>query len=208
MKTDTLNSSPKKIEYSPNNNTSQNIDIYMKNKQVSQNYNYNTGYNMNLVSPEQSAYNNIQYSNYNPNNNFQTQYYMQTNENLFSPPIEMKNNNMNNNIMNNDNNINNNKNNIKENKEEEVEDPDEVNFRNPGDENKEDSKVNEDDELSSVSEKNSENEQEFKDQLLAQYHKVKRIKNKWKVQLKGCVVQKDNIEIICGKVNGELEREW
>ena len=208
MKTDTLKSSPKKIEYSPNNNTSQNIDIYMKNKQVSQNYNYNMGYNMNLVSPEQSAYNNIQYSNYNPNNNFQTQYYMQTNENLFSPPIEMKNNNMNNNIMNNDNNINNNKNNIKENKEEEVEDPDEVNFRNPGDENKEDSKVNEDDELSSVSEKNSENEQEFKDQLLAQYHKVKRIKNKWKVQLKGCVVQKDNIEIICGKVNGELEREW
>ena len=208
MKADTLNSSPKKIEYSPNNNTSQNIDIYMKNKQVSQNYNYNMGYNMNLVSPEQSAYNNIQYSNYNPNNNFQTQYYMQTNENLFSPPIEMKNNNMNNNIMNNDNNINNNKNNIKENKEEEVEDPDEVNFRNPGDENKEDSKVNEDDELSSVSEKNSENEQEFKDQLLAQYHKVKRIKNKWKVQLKGCVVQKDNIEIICGKVNGELEREW
>jgi len=38
--------------------------------------------------------------------------------------------------------------------------------------------------------------------------KIKRVRNKWKVTLIGCVVQKDNSEYICGRIHGELEREW
>ena len=205
-----------KTEYSPNNSTSQNIEIY-KSRMAAQNYsnNYNMPqYNINLFFTDHFNNINNQY-NYNnmPFNGMP--YYMQNPENMSPSQIDSKNNTMNNtmnnNIINdtNESNIINNKNNTKENKEDEVEDPDEINFRNPNDKDKEDSKDNEDDKLSSISEeKNSYNEQEFKDKLLAQYTKIKRIKNKWKVQLKGCIVQQDNKETICGRVNGELEREW
>ena len=73
---------------------------------------------------------------------------------------------------------------------------------------KDNSKKDEESELSDESEKNSDNENEYNDHLLAQYQKVKRVKNKWKVTFIGCVVQKDNKEYICGKIHGELEREW
>ena len=36
------------------------------------------------------------------------------------------------------------------------------------------------------------NEKEYNNNLLAQYETVKRIKNKWKINLKGCITQKDN----------------
>ena len=110
-----------------------------------------------------------------------------------------------------ENNINNNindKTNKDKKVEEVVEDPDEYMFREQNDKDKEDSKKGDESELSADSDKNSDNELEFNDQLLAQYDKVKRVKNKWKVILKGCVVQKDNKEYICGKVHGELERDW
>ena len=70
-------------------------------------------------------------------------------------------------------------------------------------------KKNEGDEevLSALSEE-SNNEKEYKNHLLAQYEKVKRVKNKWKVTLKGCIAQKDNMEYVCGKVHGELSRDW
>ena len=92
--------------------------------------------------------------------------------------------------------------------EEVVEDPDEYMFREQKDNDKEDSKKDDESELSADSGKNSDNELEYNDQLLAQYDKVKRVKNKWKVILKGCVVQQDNKEYVCGKVHGELERDW
>lgn len=121
--------------------------------------------------------------------------------------------------LNNDNNgysnpkeINNNSINVK-NKEEEkeknvVEDPDEFLFREQDNKNEKNSQKESESELSPVSDKNSDNERDFNDHLLAQYEKVKRVKNKWKVNLIGCVVQKDNKEYICGKIHGELEREW
>lgn len=204
-----------KNEYPPENNTNQNIELYMK-KYGYQNHNYNMDYqnyqNIHLASSDQPLFPNIQnhYNNipYNSNMNSQYQNYIST-ENLSSSLNENKINSINkinnNNVI---NSMNNNKSNVKEVKEDEDVDPDEVYFNNPDNNNNEDSKVNENEELSSDSGQNSDNEQEFKDQLLAQYQKVKRIKNKWKVQLKGCVVQKDDKEIICGKVTGELEREW
>lgn len=200
--------SPQKIEYSPNNNTGQNVEIYRSRMAQNYNNNYNN-YNMPQYGMNQFSSEHFNNSQYYPNNiHFNNmQYLMPNQENLSSPQIDTKNSSINNNIINND--TNDNKNNIKEIKEDEVEDPDEINFKNPNDKDKEDSKDNQDGELSSVSEdKNSDNEQEFKDKLLAQYTKVKRIKHKWKVQLIGCVVQQDNKETICGKVNGELEREW
>ena len=81
-------------------------------------------------------------------------------------------------------------------------------FREQNDKEKTESQKDDESELSEDSDKNSENEQEFNDHLLAQYQKVKRVKNKWKVTLIGCVVQKDNTEYIGGKVHGELAREW
>ena len=162
-------------------------------------------------------------------------YYIQKQENL-SPPIstQMKqnfinNNNINiknknnnidsynkqndynenrNNNINNDNKINNNINNKNNKVEDVVEDPDEYMFREQNKDKEESKKGDDESELSADSNKNSEHEQDFNDHLLAQYQKVKRIKNKWKVTLLGCVVQKDNNEYICGKVHGELERDW
>ena len=210
MQDEPLIQSSQKTEYPPNNNANQNIEIY-KSRIASQNYNSNyiPQYNINLVSSDH--FNNNQYYNNNItfiNNNMQ---YCGQNIENFTSPHSLKNNSINNinNIDTKDNNANNNKSNIKENKEDEVEDPDEINFKNQNDKNKEDSKENEDGELSSVSEeKNSDNEQEYNDNLLAQYTRVKRIKHKWKVNLKGCVVQQDNKETICGIINGELNREW
>ena len=72
---------------------------------------------------------------------------------------------------------------------------------------KEANNEDEGEELSSYSDK-SNNEKDFSNYLLAQYEKVKRVKNKWKVSLKGCIVQKDKKEYVCGKIHGELAREW
>jgi hypothetical protein len=105
----------------------------------------------------------------------------------------------------NDKNINNDEIKKEEAKEEIVNDPDLDVFE----ENKVEEKKNEGDEevLSALSEE-SNNEKEYKNHLLAQYEKVKRVKNKWKVTLKGCIAQKDNMEYVCGKVHGELSRDW
>ena len=126
----------------------------------------------------------------------------------------VKNLNNDNNGYSNPNDNNNNSINVKNNKEEEkdknlVEDPDEFLFREQENKNEKNSQKDESEsELSPDSDKNSDNEKDFNDHLLAQYEKVKRVKNKWKVNLIGCVVQQDNKEYICGKIHGELEREW
>ena len=117
-----------------------------------------------------------------------------------------------NSYLNEDNAFNNNKNNYikkEEKNENNIEDPDEYMFREEENKNEKNSKKDdEESELSPDSDKNSDNEKDFNDHLLAQYEKVKRVKNKWKVTLKGSVVQQDNKEYICGKIHGELEREW
>ena len=204
-------------EYSPNNNTSQNIDIYQRNK-INQ-----TQYSS-YVSREQSMYEpyslHTPYQSENffstPNQNFG---YLINNQNFNQNDI----NNLNNekNILINQNNFNNNKaemnnnskNDVKENKNNEnedniIQDPDEKLFEKEEDKKKDDLQNGEEEPLSSESDKNSDNEKEFTDHLLAQYEKVKRVKNKWKVYLLGCVVQKDKKECICGRVTGDLEREW
>ena len=240
MKTDStaFNQGSPKHEYSPNNNTNQNIEQYNKNKLLLNQFNF--------IPQEPSQYSNIGYipgasyqmiPNYNVKN---SQYFFQHPE-YISPPYNNQNylNKINNNIiikdnsgqnyinqelvknLNNDNNgysnpIDNNNNsiNVKNNKEEEkdknvVEDPDEFLFREQDNKNEKNSQKDESEsELSPDSDKNSDNEKDFNDHLLAQYEKVKRVKNKWKVNLIGCVVQQDNKEYICGKIHGELEREW
>ena len=135
----------------------------------------------------------------NPNQNINNQNNNNINENL-----EKKNDSLN--IINNENNKNKKEN---ENKEDEFIDPDEAYFEKE-DKKKEDKKEEDDenDELSSESDKNSNNEKDYNDHLLAQYNKVKRIKNRWKVSFQGCVIQKDKKEYICGKLTGDLEREW
>ena len=106
----------------------------------------------------------------------------------------------------NNNIINKNKNIIKEN-----EDPDMELFRNEDkkENKKDDQKI--DDELSDEDEDDkasSDSEKDYKDSLLTQYEEVKRIKSKWKVKFKNCVVQKDGKEFICEKLTGVIGRDW
>ena len=55
----------------------------------------------------------------------------------------------------------------------------------------------------------SDNEKEYNNNLLAQYETVKRIKNKWKINWKRCIAQKDNKYGLNAfdKIHGGLERE-
>ena len=123
------------------------------------------------------------------------------------------NNNINNNEENNDEESDNKeKKNVKKEKKEEKEKGEDPDLQLFDKQNQEKEKNNEyeDDELSSISEKSKEsnNEKYFTDHLLAQYEKVRRVKDKWKLSLKGCIVQKDQIEYVCGKLHGELIRDW
>ena len=87
-------------------------------------------------------------------------------------------------------------------------DPEHYDFeQNKNEEKKEEDKNEEDDNLSDVSDE-PKDEGEFENHLLAQYEKVKRVKEKWKISLKGCIVQKDKKEYVCGKIHGELTRDW
>ena len=73
-------------------------------------------------------------------------------------------------------------------------DPDEILFQN-NDKKKEDIKNEEEEILSSDSDKNSFDEKEYSNNILyGQYSKdkIKRIKNRWKVYLQGCIVNYDN----------------
>ena len=142
--------------------------------------------------------NSIMISNKDNNDTYNVQVMNNSTENII-------NNTKDNNIINNLNNTNNNKDDKGENI---VEDPDENLFRQIDNKEKENSKKDDESELSDDSEKKSDDERDYNDHLLAQYERVKRVKNKWKVILKGCIVQKDNTEYICGKIHGELEREW
>ena len=202
-------------EYSPNNNTSQNIDIYQRNKINQTQYSSYISREQSIYEPY-SLHTPYQSENYfsTPNQNMG---YLLNNQNFSQNYINNLNNEknifINQNTFNIKNEMNNNsKNDIKENKNNEnqdnIQDPDEKLFEKEEDKKKDELQNGEEEPLSSESDKNSDNEKEYTDHLLAQYDKVKRVKNKWKVYLKGCVVQQDKKELICGRATGDLEREW
>ena len=191
--------------YSPNNNTDENIQEYLHNKQKSMYMNnsfQNAENSLSLLPYNSMPLSQYQIGAYQLSNNFNSQYEVKhqnyNNNNLSTNEINLETNNepnLNNDTeQNTENKINNN-----ENKKEE----------RPKKEDKVKEKVDEGDEevLSALSEE-SNNEKEYDNHLLAQYESVKRIKNKWKVNLKGCIAQKDNMEYVCGKLHGELSREW
>lgn len=176
--------------YGKNNTTSENIDVYLQNKHLMEN---NTSLNL---SHYDSFYNPTYQGESQIHNNIVNQQNDTTNEN-----------NINNET--NENNINeNNDNDKKEEENNELEDPALKIFLmdNKNDKQKKEND-DEEDNLSDLSGE-SNDEKDFTDNLLAQYDKVKRVRNRWKVSLKGCIVQKDKTEYICGKVHGELSREW
>lgn len=77
--------------------------------------------------------------------------------------------------------------------------------------NGENDKNNEEDDeiLSSLSEDNEEEaDQESSDYLLAQYEKVHRVRNKWKVVFKDAILHCNGKEYVFEKVTGELDRDW
>ena len=194
---------PGTFTYGKYNTTNDNIDIYRKNLELR----HNTGLNLN------------------PYNSFSNNAYQSSNQlqNQNSQNLDQRQNSFNNNEINyeTENNIietqnyestygNNNNNNIEEKKEkkkeEEMEDPENELFKVLEKDEKEKNKE-EEDELSDYDEE-SNNEKDFSNLLLAQYDKVKRVKKKWKISLKGCIVQKDKKEYVCGNIHGELSREW
>ena len=197
--------------YSPNNNTNDNIQEYLHNRNKS--FYMNNSYQNQENSLSLLPYNSMPISQYQVGYQFNPQFDNRQknniNNNISSNEINLESSiepNINNEIEQiNDKNINNDEIKKEEAKEEIVNDPDLDVFE----ENKEKKKKNEGDEevLSALSEE-SNNEKEYKNHLLAQYEKVKRVKNKWKVTLKGCIAQKDNMEYVCGKVHGELSRDW
>ena len=68
-------------------------------------------------------------------------------------------------------------------------------------------KEEDDEELSSLTNESIEQE-EAKDFLLAQYEKVHRVRNKWKIGFKDAVLHFNGKEYVFDKVVGELDRDW
>ena len=180
--------------YGKNNTTSENIDVYLQNKHLLEN---NTPLNL---SHYDSFYNPTYQGESQIHNNIVNQQNDTTNENNINN--ETNENNIN------ENNDNDNDDGKKEEENNELEDPALKIFLmdNKNDKQKKEND-DEEDNLSDLSGE-SNDEKDFTDNLLAQYDKVKRVRNRWKVSLKGCIVQKDKTEYICGKVHGELSREW
>ena len=200
--------------YSPNNNTDENIQEYYKNKQKNNYLNnsfQNADSSLSLMPYNSMPLSQYQIGGYQLSNNFNPQYESKNqnyNNNLSTNEIIETSNeqNINNEIEHNaENKINNNENKKKEETKEEIIDPAEEIFEK--NEKKEKTDEGNEEVLSALSEE-SNNEKEYNNHLLAQYETVKRIKTKWKVNLKGCIAQKDNMEYVCGKIHGELERDW
>lgn len=75
--------------------------------------------------------------------------------------------------------------------------------------NRDPNKNEEDDEsLSPLSSESGDHETETKDFLLAQYEKVHRVRNKWKVTFKDAVLHNNGKEYVFDRVVGELDRDW
>ena len=164
----------------------------------------------NLLLSRFSSYNNPMYLNQmtsmhvqnQPSQNLENNNNTSTNEINYETTVE---NNIMNETQNFENNIENNENDEK--KEENYIDPEHEALEKKKSDEENNPDQEEGDNLSDVTDEPNE-EVQFNNYLLAQYEKVKRVKNKWKVSLKGCIVQKDKKEYVCGKIHGELSREW
>ena len=207
---DTYGNNNNGLVYDKNNTTNENIDLYLKNQK--QSYLLNNAYlsQDNLCLSPYNSFNTPQYQAQNHNSRGQLNTYHPNSANSTNE-INIETTNVINETENYDNNSENNineQNNKKEEEKNEIIDPDHDVFeQNKNEEKKEEDKNEEDDNLSDVSDE-PKDEGEFENHLLAQYEKVKRVKEKWKISLKGCIVQKDKKEYVCGKIHGELTRDW
>ena len=81
--------------------------------------------------------------------------------------------------------------------------------KNKNKENKKEEEIeNKDDELLSSLSSESNEQEEAKDFLLAQYEKVHRIRNKWKIIFIDAILRLNGKEYLFDKVVGELDRDW
>ena len=81
--------------------------------------------------------------------------------------------------------------------------------KNKNKENKKEEEIeNKDDELLSSLSNESNEQEEAKDFLLAQYEKVHRIRNKWKIIFIDAILRLNGKEYLFDKVVGELDRDW
>jgi hypothetical protein len=211
------NIDPQTFTYGKNNTTNDNIGIFLKNRENQKHLEY---YSLNIMPYNSFSNNPYQSVNQFPNqmsqnleqrqntyNNNEINYETTTENNIINETHYFEN------TIGNNNNINNEEKKEEKKGEDEEEDdiidPEHLAFERRKDEMKkgQEEQENEGEELSSYSDE-SNNEKDFSNYLLAQYEKVKRVKNKWKVSLKGCIVQKDKKEYVCGKIHGELSREW
>ena len=81
--------------------------------------------------------------------------------------------------------------------------------KNKNKENKKEEEIeNKDDELLSSLSNESNEQEEAKDFLLAQYEKVHRIRNKWKIIFIDAILRLNGNEYLFDKVVGELDRDW
>lgn len=90
-------------------------------------------------------------------------------------------------------------------------DPDLVGFQDKGPIEEPKLHNSNEEELSEVSDAEKSDEiKENGSKLLAQYEKVKRIRNRWKITFKDAVLknQSDGKEYIFEKITGEFERDW
>ena len=208
---DTYGNNNNGLVYDKNNTTNDNIDLYLKNQK--QSYfisNALISHDNPYLSPSPyNSFNSPQYHNQNHNSRGQINTYHQNSANSTNE-INIETTNMINETENYDNNSENNineQNNKKEEEKNEIIDPDHDVFEQNKNEEKKEEINEEDDNLSDLSDE-PKDEGEFDNHLLAQYEKVKRVKEKWKISLKGCIVQKDKKEYVCGKIHGELTRDW
>ena len=204
---DTYGNNNNGLVYDKNNTTNENIDLYLKNQKQSF-FVSNALISQDYLSPYNS-FNTPQYHNQNHNSRGQINTYHQNSANSTNE-INIETTNMINETENYDNNSENNineQNNKKEEEKNEIIDPDHDVFEQNKNEEKKEEINEEDDNLSDLSDE-PKDEGEFDNHLLAQYEKVKRVKEKWKISLKGCIVQKDKKEYVCGKIHGELTRDW
>ena len=81
--------------------------------------------------------------------------------------------------------------------------------KNKNKENKKEEEIeNKYDELLSSLSSESNEQEEVKDFLLAQYEKVHRIRNKWKIIFIDAILRLNGKEYLFDKVVGELDRDW
>lgn len=191
-----------KYDYPPENTTFQNMEEYKRRRALEeQNLSLNNS-NFGSVNFEEQIF----FTDYNTNNNTELDEFNQKNNIISQKESEIRA------KLNRENEENDKKKNKitekKENLPPKVEDPDEMLFMQNNKELDKNKVENDNSELSDVESEHNSEEKDYNDKVLAQYENIKRIKSKWKIVLKGCIVQKDNDEYVFPKIHGELSRDW